>query len=318
MTSETMSATRRSRRPIRGLCMCIRHSCAPTAATSSAISEARRAAWLRHLPAWRPRPAPRSATSAFIVSTEICAWTPAATSASITGTTRRDSSSASTGSAPGRVDSPPTSRIDAPSASSASPLLEQRQPLGRSSGPASARTNQGVHDHDAHNVVTKSRFGGRFKVNIAKHGRHRTVPMSEQGNLTRRQLLARGGAAAAGVAAAGTYTSLPAWARDLREQRGRCIAKARIAAVPASAGRAPDARSRADRARRRADDGEPLVRQPARHGSAPGRRAHHGGRADRQAREGRELQPQQHRAVRDQEPAGHGSARQLALPGTIR
>jgi phospholipase C len=37
--------------------------------------------------------------------------------------------------------------------------------------------------------------------------------MSEQGNLTRRQLLARGGAAAAGVAAAGAYSSLPAWAR---------------------------------------------------------------------------------------------------------
>ena len=37
--------------------------------------------------------------------------------------------------------------------------------------------------------------------------------MSEQGAISRRQLLARGGAAAAGVAAAGACSSLPAWAR---------------------------------------------------------------------------------------------------------
>ncbi len=37
--------------------------------------------------------------------------------------------------------------------------------------------------------------------------------MSEQGAISRRQLLARGGVAAAGLAATGAYTSLPAWAR---------------------------------------------------------------------------------------------------------
>ncbi len=37
--------------------------------------------------------------------------------------------------------------------------------------------------------------------------------MSEQVTISRRQLLARGGAAAAGVAAAGAYAALPAWAR---------------------------------------------------------------------------------------------------------
>ena len=40
----------------------------------------------------------------------------AAARRSITGTTRRSSSSVATGAAPGRVDSPPMSRISAPSA----------------------------------------------------------------------------------------------------------------------------------------------------------------------------------------------------------
>jgi phospholipase C len=39
--------------------------------------------------------------------------------------------------------------------------------------------------------------------------------MSEQTTISRRQLLARGGAAAAGMAAAGAYGSLPAWARQV-------------------------------------------------------------------------------------------------------
>ena len=45
------------------------------------------------------------------VSIEICAPVRAPASPSITGSTRRSSSSADTGAAPGRVDSPPTSRI---------------------------------------------------------------------------------------------------------------------------------------------------------------------------------------------------------------
>src|SRR6185437_13036743 len=55
----------------------------------------------------------RAATSDFAVSIE----TGEPASASSTGTTRRSSSSAETGSAPGRVDSPPMSTIAAPSAS---------------------------------------------------------------------------------------------------------------------------------------------------------------------------------------------------------
>ena len=60
-----------------------------------------------------PASSARSAVSRFRVSTEIIA-SPAARIASTTGTTRRISSATGTGSDPGRVDSPPTSRISAP------------------------------------------------------------------------------------------------------------------------------------------------------------------------------------------------------------
>src|SRR4051812_10313258 len=55
-----------------------------------------------------------AATGARYVSTEV--GTPAAVSSRSTGTTRNRSSSASTRCAPGRVDSPPTSMMSAPSA----------------------------------------------------------------------------------------------------------------------------------------------------------------------------------------------------------
>ena len=75
------------------------------------------------------RPAPAaiaaSATASLDVSTEICGragiGSVALARPAITGRTRRSSSAANTGSAPGRVDSPPTSRISAPSAASRSP-----------------------------------------------------------------------------------------------------------------------------------------------------------------------------------------------------
>ncbi len=59
------------------------------------------------------------ATSSFIVSTLSCV--PVSPSASITGTTRARSSSGGTGSEYGRVDSPPTSRMLAPSSASRRP-----------------------------------------------------------------------------------------------------------------------------------------------------------------------------------------------------
>src|SRR5579885_60903 len=66
-------------------------------------------------------PASRAAraTAGFMVSIEIGTLTWEASS-SITGRTRRSSSASGTGSAPGRVDSPPTSRISAPRAASSS------------------------------------------------------------------------------------------------------------------------------------------------------------------------------------------------------
>ncbi len=60
-----------------------------------------------------PAPTAASATDALRVSTETRQW---AARASMTGTTRCRSSAASTASAPGRVDSPPTSITSAPAA----------------------------------------------------------------------------------------------------------------------------------------------------------------------------------------------------------
>jgi hypothetical protein len=59
-------------------------------------------------------------TSGLLVSIEIGTVT-LATSCSITGMTRASSSSTSTSAAPGRVDSPPTSMIAAPSPAIATP-----------------------------------------------------------------------------------------------------------------------------------------------------------------------------------------------------
>ena len=61
------------------------------------------------------------ATATLVVSIERRAPGRRARAARSTGTTRRSSSSSATGSAPGRVDSPPTSRMSAPSAASRSP-----------------------------------------------------------------------------------------------------------------------------------------------------------------------------------------------------
>ena len=105
--------------------MCIRQHSAPLSATTPAIAGSARNAltsFTRLAPARRAA----AATSAFDVSIEICARADIGiarrtASPSITGTTRRSSSPAETGSAPGRVDSPPMSRISAPSPTSSSP-----------------------------------------------------------------------------------------------------------------------------------------------------------------------------------------------------
>ena len=66
-----------------------------------------------------PSLAAMRATSGWRVSTDTMA--PAAASSRMTGTTRRASSSGSTAVNPGRVDSPPTSMMSAPSSSSRKP-----------------------------------------------------------------------------------------------------------------------------------------------------------------------------------------------------
>ena len=120
--------------------------------------------------------------------------------------------------------------------------------------------------------------------------------------------------AAGGAAATSAYASLPAWARTFA-RTASALRTAGLAAVPASACRPSDAGPRADRARRGADDGEPLVRQPARDGPPPGQGTLARRRTHRQGRKGRQLEPEQYRAVRDQEPGRDGAAGQLAVPG---
>src|SRR4051794_37842744 len=96
--------------------MCMRQQPAPLEATTPAIAGSWRKADTS-LTMVAPACRAVSATVALRVSIEMVADE----SLSMTGTTRRSSSSSETGSAPGRVDSPPTSRTPAPSLTSCSP-----------------------------------------------------------------------------------------------------------------------------------------------------------------------------------------------------
>ncbi len=99
---------------VRGVpCMCMMTSAAPERATTSPRRGSNRSAETS-LTIVAPAASAASATTAFEVS--MLTGTPErAASSRTTGTTRRNSSCAETGSAPGRVDSPPTSRMSAPS-----------------------------------------------------------------------------------------------------------------------------------------------------------------------------------------------------------
>src|SRR4249919_1454093 len=97
--------------------MCISTTPTPRSAHSAAISRSRSA--VTSLTISAPTPIAASATAAFDVSIEtVC---PIAARSPTTGCVLFSSSSMLTGSAPGRVDSPPTSRITAPSLTSCSP-----------------------------------------------------------------------------------------------------------------------------------------------------------------------------------------------------
>src|SRR5215211_3714403 len=94
--------------------MCMRQQSAPASATTPASAGSKRKADTSFTIV-APASMARRATVAFVVSMESRAPATSAASRSTTGTTRRRSSSSETGSAPGRVDSPPASRKRPPS-----------------------------------------------------------------------------------------------------------------------------------------------------------------------------------------------------------
>jgi hypothetical protein len=96
----------------------MRQTSQPRSATSAAIARSPRRA-LTSLTIVAPASSAAAATAAFVLS--IDSRTPALARPSTTGTTRRSSSRSLTGAAPGRVDSPPMSRICAPCAASFCP-----------------------------------------------------------------------------------------------------------------------------------------------------------------------------------------------------
>ena len=99
--------------------MCMRHTGTPAPATTSAMRGSPRIAdtsFTNDAPAAMAA----SATTAFVVSIEI-GTSVASRRPRITARTRASSTSADTGSDPGRVDSPPTSSTSAPSATSVTP-----------------------------------------------------------------------------------------------------------------------------------------------------------------------------------------------------
>ena len=99
--------------------MCIRQHSAPLLTSSSTIAGSPRSA-LTSLTSPAPAAIAARATAALVVSIETSGRVGQSLAAmpSSTGSTRRSSSSATTGCAPGRVDSPPMSRMSAPSATS--------------------------------------------------------------------------------------------------------------------------------------------------------------------------------------------------------
>ncbi len=117
--------------------MCIKHTGTPSCAAADSAPGARKARTSLIMPA--PAATASRMTSGFEVSidkgiaSDLC-------SASMTGTTRASSSASDTAAAPGRVDSPPTSMMSAPSSaicmarSSARSRDKKRPPSENESG----------------------------------------------------------------------------------------------------------------------------------------------------------------------------------------
>src|SRR4051812_14175968 len=163
--------------------MCIRQQPARAPATSPASSGSKRKAETS-LTIVAPASSAARATATFVVSIETRG--PAPDSCSTTGNTRRSSSSAGTGSAPGRVDSPPTSRMSAPSAASWRPCAtaasgsRNRPPSENESGvtfttPISCSEStpgvcpqSGWRRHHGRNGVG-ARVDGQFRRHLPRH-----------------------------------------------------------------------------------------------------------------------------------------------------
>src|SRR6478672_9323467 len=128
--------------------MCIRQHSQPRSATRPASSGAARNA-VTSLTYVAPASSAARATATFDVS--MLNWA-ASPSASMTGTTRRSSSSSGTGSARGRVDSPPTSISAAPCAASSRPC-------------ATASSNEN------HSPPSENESGVTFRTPMMRSGR---------------------------------------------------------------------------------------------------------------------------------------------------
>ena len=148
--------------------MCIRHTGQPDSATTSTIASSKRRA-LTSLMIVAPAASARRATSAFIVSTEMGTPTLPA-SASITGSTRRSSSSAGTVSEPGRVDSPPMSTMEAPSrtsvraCSSAASAARNLPPSENESGVTLTTPMMAGNGRSSENVGAAGSMAGRVSA----------------------------------------------------------------------------------------------------------------------------------------------------------
>ncbi len=95
---------------------------APRTRANAAATSRLRGSWVRPLTSLMiVAPAANAASMTAALRVSIDTVTPCSASAATTGRTRRSSSSSGTSTAPGRVDSPPTSTMSAPSAASRKP-----------------------------------------------------------------------------------------------------------------------------------------------------------------------------------------------------
>src|SRR5215207_11684802 len=150
--------------------MCMRQQSAPTSAATPASSGSNlRADTSFTIVA--PASSATRATAALVVSIEMrtSRAPPYAASRSTTGSTRLSSSSCATGSAPGRVDSPPTSRIAAPS-------LASRRPC--STAASASRNSPPSENESGVTFTTPMISGARIRSangELASHRRERLV-----------------------------------------------------------------------------------------------------------------------------------------------